>query len=121
MSIRSDGVLVFATDIARSAAFYENDLGLVKDWADGEHIQFHLPTAGDPKGAWLLLHPAGDSGLRPHSLGTFVVDDVDAVVERLRAAGHPITDEPHDEPWGVRQASVHDPEGYDLTLTTPLG
>jgi uncharacterized glyoxalase superfamily protein PhnB len=39
------------------------------------------------------------------------VDDCDATVERLRAAGVTIVEEPADQPWGERVARVLDPDG----------
>lgn len=39
------------------------------------------------------------------------VDDCDRAVARLRAAGVPIVDEPADQPWGERMATVRDPDG----------
>jgi lactoylglutathione lyase len=38
-------------------------------------------------------------------------DDCDAAVERLRAAGVEIAEEPVDRPWGERVARVRDPDG----------
>ena len=40
------------------------------------------------------------------------VADVDAVVDRAAAAGGSVVDAPTDQPWGLRQAIVRDPEGY---------
>lgn len=118
--MRFDGLVIFCADIAKSAAYYKDGLGLVRDRADEHHIAFRLPTKGDPQGAWLLLHPTTGGDNPPHAIGTFVVDDVDAVIERMRAAGHTVTQEPADQPWGVREASVSDPDGYGLTLTSPI-
>lgn len=118
--IRFDGLVVMCADPARSAAFYSDALGLVQDWADEHHIAFHLPTAGNPTGAWLLLHPRTEATVTPYELGTFGVDDVDAAVDRIARAGFPITRQPEDAPWGVREAAVRDPDGYGLTLTSPL-
>jgi len=39
------------------------------------------------------------------------VDDVDAALERMRAAGFSIEYGPADEPWGVRRFFVRDPFG----------
>ena len=39
------------------------------------------------------------------------VDDCDATVERLRAAGVTVVEEPADQPWGERVARVLDPDG----------
>lgn len=38
-------------------------------------------------------------------------DDCDAAVERVRAGGAPVVEEPVDQPWGERVALVHDPDG----------
>ena len=38
-------------------------------------------------------------------------DDCDAAVDRLRAAGVEIVQEPTDQPWGERVARVRDPDG----------
>ena len=39
------------------------------------------------------------------------VEDCDAVVARLRAAGVRVVEEPTDQPWGERVARVLDPDG----------
>jgi len=41
---------------------------------------------------------------------------VDAMFERLTAAGHPGTLKPYDAPWGQRYATVADPDGYRTDL-----
>lgn len=115
-----EGMVIFCADINASARFYEEGLGLERDWSDDQHIGFHLPTKGDPRGGWLLLHPQTAGENRPHSIGTFTVDDVDAAITRFRDAGFEVTEEPHDEPWGVRQGSVNDTDGYGVTLTAPI-
>jgi lactoylglutathione lyase len=45
------------------------------------------------------------------------VDDVDAMVERVRAAGVRVILEPVDQPWGERIAYVADPDGNLVMLT----
>ena len=46
------------------------------------------------------------------------VDDVDAVVERLREAGVDVTD-PEDQEWGARHAWLHDADGRPISIYTP--
>jgi catechol 2,3-dioxygenase-like lactoylglutathione lyase family enzyme len=118
-AVSFDGFVTFCEDITATARFYQDGLGLKQDWADEHHVAFALPTKGNPNGAWLLLHPKTNGANVPHELGTFMVDDLDAVVERIRSAGYRIVEEPTDQPWGVRQAAVVDPDGYGLTLTMP--
>jgi predicted enzyme related to lactoylglutathione lyase len=103
-------------DLARSRAFYRDQLSLplgtdaVPHWVD-----FDLGGGGR-----LGLHPSA-----PHmpvapgsaSLG-FHVDDVDALVERLRADGVPIVSEPHDQDFG-RLAVISDPDGYAVQVISP--
>lgn len=117
--LRFDGMVIFCADIGTAAKFYADGLGLVQDWAADDHVGFHLPTAGNPTGAWLLLHQQTEA-ITPYELGTFGVDDVDATVARIEAAGYPVKGRPADAPWGVRQAWLTDPNGYGLTLNAPL-
>jgi len=121
-TLRFDGLLVFCQDVPRSTRFYTEVLGLTRDPADQADVTVHLPTKGDEHGGWLLLHPASGP-IQPHPIGTFALADaseVDALITRVRDAGHTVTEEPHDEPWGVRQAGIADPDGYGLTITAPL-
>lgn len=115
-TVAFDGFVIFCADVAASARFYEETLGLRRESA-AEDINLHLPTKGDPEGASLLLHPRHEGMPAPHELGTFAVHDVDGTVERLRSAGYRISSEPADQPWGVRDAGVLDPDGYGLTLS----
>ena len=52
----------------------------------------------------------------------FRVDDLDAVVARLRGAGHTVTYEGDGEPFpNGRFAKLHDPEGNAIQLWEPGG
>jgi uncharacterized glyoxalase superfamily protein PhnB len=42
--------------------------------------------------------------------------EVDALFERLTAAGHDGTLKPYDAPWGMRYATVADPDGIWVDL-----
>ena len=46
------------------------------------------------------------------------VDDLDARVERVNSCGGSVLEPPTDQPWGLRQAVVRDPEGYLWELST---
>lgn len=48
------------------------------------------------------------------------VADVDAVVERMRAAGATVESEPEDQFHGARSAKVHDPFGHRWLLNQEL-
>jgi uncharacterized glyoxalase superfamily protein PhnB len=44
------------------------------------------------------------------------VRGVDAVAARRAAAGASVLEEPEDRPWGLREASVADPDGLRICL-----
>ena len=53
--------------------------------------------------------------VRPISLWAYV-DDCDATLDRLRATGVVVTEEPVDQAWGERVARVLDPDGNEVIL-----
>jgi predicted enzyme related to lactoylglutathione lyase len=99
-------VSLWVPDVERAAAFYRDVLG----WTYG-------PGSGD-QGRQVVGHPLshGLSGghTRANLLLCFAVDDVDAAVERARAAGGE-AGEPTDEPYG-RVADCVDDQGVRLAL-----
>jgi predicted enzyme related to lactoylglutathione lyase len=100
-------------DMARARAFYEGPLGLVAthDFR-GEWVEYDLPG-----GCFALTTMA--EGVRPASDAggsiAFEVDDVDALVTRLRGEGTRVALEPFSTPV-CRMAVVIDPEGNAVTL-----
>jgi lactoylglutathione lyase len=49
------------------------------------------------------------------------VEDCDRVVARLRQSGVTIVDEPADQPWGERMATVRDPDGNLVRVAQTTG
>ena len=109
-------------DLARSVDFYTNALGFVVD------EQFKGPD-GTLRGV-MLKAGACRFGLsqddwakgRDRQKGIAVrvwcttVMDVDAIGARIKAAGHALAEEPHDQPWGGRTLGVDDPDGFHITI-----
>ena len=61
------------------------------------------------------------------SRGKFVIgllvperEDVDRLYEKVRAAGHPVGQEPYDASFGSRYAIVIDPDGNQVGLKSPI-
>lgn len=82
------------------------------------------PELAGRGGAWferppLKIHLGVDKDFRPAKKAhpALLVEDLPSLVERLRAAGHPVTDEPLD---GWRRAYVYDPFGNRLELMEAL-
>ena len=58
---------------------------------------------------------ASPGGLSVH------IPDVDDHHARARKAGATIDSEPTDQPYGMREYGVRDPEGHRFWFATPLG
>jgi lactoylglutathione lyase len=105
--------ILVTRDLGSALGFYRDLLGGVVTY------EFRGPD-GEPGYVGLELGPSHMGiGLDPEltdapsarfSLWAYV-DDCDATVERLRAAGVPVVEEPADQPWGERVARVLDPDG----------
>jgi lactoylglutathione lyase len=115
----NDAYPIIATpDMARALGFY-------RDLLEGE-IVYQFPPDGDPVyvglnigdghlGIGLAADAAGGAGDRRFALWVYA-DSCDEAVDRLRAAGATVTEEPADEPWGERVARVLDPDGNEVLV-----
>jgi lactoylglutathione lyase len=114
--------VIYASDVERATTFYER-LGFEKHYQfppDGEPGYVGLRRNGTNLG---IVHESSPEQMIGQNMGDgprfdlFVyVDDVDAAVESMRAAGAPVLREAEDMPWGERIAFVADPDGNPVTL-----
>jgi catechol 2,3-dioxygenase-like lactoylglutathione lyase family enzyme len=94
-------------DVACARSFYQDVLGLdllmdqgwIQTFGSGAAMSVQVSVASE-----------GGSGTPVPDL-SIEVDDVDAALERMKAAGFPIEYGPANEPWGVRRFYVRDPFG----------
>jgi len=103
-------VLYRPVDYRASVAFYRDVVGLhvFREWATG--TVFFLGG-----GLLELSRPAGP--VTDDKLSLWLqVREVDAEFARLAAAGVEIVEAPVDEPWGLREARIRDPDGLLLVL-----
>jgi lactoylglutathione lyase len=105
-------------DLGRALEFY-------RDLLDGT-VSYRFPPTGEPvfvsldigRSSLGLGHnpetvPGGDG----HRFALWVyAASCDQAVERLRAAGVRIVEEPADQPWGERVATVADPDGNTVII-----
>jgi lactoylglutathione lyase len=117
-------VILFVADLARSIAFYRDVIGLpFKLHGDG-YAEF--ATRGSRFGLYDRDRLEELTGQRPGTPGgpggevVFLVGDVDAEAERLRAAGVAILEGPVDRPWGHRTLHVEDPDGFVVELAEEI-
>jgi uncharacterized glyoxalase superfamily protein PhnB len=114
MEVLASRVLVHPTDFSRSYRYYAETLGLhiFREWGSGttRGAVFFL-------GGGLLELSGRDPAPAPGKVGLWLqVRDVDAEHARLAAAGAEVIEVPVDQPWGLREARVADPDGLVLVL-----
>ena len=110
MEVLQSRVLYRPADYGRSVAFYRDVLGLhvYREWATGtvfflgggllEISRSAAPVTDDKLSLWLQVR------------------DVDAEFARLKGEGVEVVEPPVDEPWGLREARIRDPDGLLLVL-----
>jgi lactoylglutathione lyase len=110
--------IISTPDIGRALGFYGELLG-------GE-VEYRFPPDGEPGyvglnvgSAHLGIAQAPDAkpgaGGQRFSLWVYA-DSCDEAVERLRAGGATVTEEPADQPWGERVARVLDFDGNEVIV-----
>jgi catechol 2,3-dioxygenase-like lactoylglutathione lyase family enzyme len=123
----SAAVEIVASDLKRSLDFYRL-LGLTIPEGDSPHVEAELPGGNrllfDTEQTIASFHPGWtpptSEGRVVLAFGLSSLEDVDAVFDRVTAAGHPAVLKPFDAPWGQRYAAVADPDGTTVDLYAPL-
>jgi catechol 2,3-dioxygenase-like lactoylglutathione lyase family enzyme len=121
MRITASAVSLNVDDPEASAAFMRDHLGFETEMASDGFVSLSRPDAG----ANLVYLRTGLPTFKPASLAghradglllVFVVDDVDAVYERLVREGVEMTTPLETEEWGERFFQVTDPCGVVVQL-----
>jgi catechol 2,3-dioxygenase-like lactoylglutathione lyase family enzyme len=113
--MRLTTVTIWTRDPAELRAWYVEHLGMT---ALQETPRFVL--LGSDGGASIGFH-VGEPLESPGRVQLHLeVADVDGLYEHLSAKGLVFDAPPEDKPWGVRSASLLDPAGHSVELTTPF-
>lgn len=103
-------------DLERSVRYFRGVLGFHEEWADENNwsclahgavrvMLGHCPDALPPA-------ETGD-----HSyFGYFHTDDLDGAYGEIAPRGAIIPQPPTDKPWGMREMTVHTPDGHRMTF-----
>jgi catechol 2,3-dioxygenase-like lactoylglutathione lyase family enzyme len=111
-------ITFYVSDLKRSAGFYEKTLGLEKKYTYSSYVGFQCGNLE------IGLIPKSKTEERAELTSPsveFLVDDVDKTCKELKDKGVNFIKEPHDEPWGGRQASFTDPDGNVLEIVQITG
>jgi lactoylglutathione lyase len=109
--------IISVRDLPATRRFYEH-LGFTQ--------VYQFPPDGEPgfvtmeRGTSSIGIGAGGESTEDRFGFWVYVDDVDASLEGLTAAGAPIVARPEDQPWGERVAQTRDPNGNLVYLGKAL-
>ncbi len=125
--ITSTVVEIATKDLPHALRFYRL-FGLDIPEPEGPHVEVELPggnrLAFDDEKIIAEMHPGWtpptQQGRVAIAFGVREPTDVDALYEKITAAGHSGALEPFDAPWGQRYATVTDPDGTSVDLFCPL-
>ncbi len=98
------------SNLDRALAFYTECLGFQLDWRSGDH------TAVVGNGVISLFLKTKDSeGLGPSSV-ILNVENADSVFTAWTDAGVVVLGPIATQPWGMREFTIQDPDGNELTV-----
>lgn len=112
--------VIAVPDLRSSAEYYQRVLG------------FTIHEIGDPgwrfytNGDVTIMAGQCPDALPPRELGDhswygyIEVDDIDALHERVRAAGGEVISPPADEPWGMREFGIRTADGHRIRFGQPI-
>jgi catechol 2,3-dioxygenase-like lactoylglutathione lyase family enzyme len=114
VEVLSSRVLLRPVDPEASIAWYRDVLGLAiyREFGEAPHRGVVFFIGGG------LLEVSGRSSGPPSDAIElwFQVRDVDRAHDELQAAGVNILREPRDEPWGLREMWITDPDGLQIAV-----
>ncbi len=114
MHVLSSRVLLRPVDLDRSLAFYGDQLGLAvyREFgaASGRGVVFFLG------GGFLEVSGRSATAAGPNMALWLQVGDVDAAHRELVGRGVEVLRPPADEPWGLRELWVADPDGVRIAV-----
>ena len=99
------------SDLPRSRSFYTETMGFEVGYEDEAMVYF--PEVG-------LIIDQSDTVIGTGTIVGLTCQDADAEYERLRQRGAPLGTRPQDQPWGVRNFYVSDPDGNQVEFEQTL-
>ena len=116
-------VRLIASDIKAMVGFYELVTGQAADWLAPQFAEIVTAGAtlaiGSAETVAAFAEGSAEPGANRTAILEFMVEDVDAVFERVKGKGE-LVHEPKLLPWGNRTFQVRDPEGSPVSVFTPF-
>jgi uncharacterized glyoxalase superfamily protein PhnB len=136
MDLTVSHCFLYAGDQDRSLAFYRDVLGFeVTNDVQFEQMRWlSLSSPAQPGLEIVLETPDANPGISETDVASladllakgylntviFKTDDCDALFERVSASGAEVTQEPIDQPYGVRDCAFRDPAGNPVRFSQML-
>jgi catechol 2,3-dioxygenase-like lactoylglutathione lyase family enzyme len=105
-------------DARKSCDFYCKVLGFKKNWEHqfGPGFPLFVSVSRGPTTVFLTEHPESSLG----ALVYFYVNEVDSLSREFQTNGAVLDLGPIDQPWGVREIHLRDPDGNRLRFGESL-
>ena len=98
----------------RALRFYRDVLGFTASFTNGDPVAFAVVRQGDAQ-----LHLGVEPGKAGSSHVHIMVDDLDAVYQRLVNSGAAVRQAPTVQEWGLRDIVIADPDGNTFEIAEP--
>ena len=117
-------IRIITDDIGRLVGFYEGGTGVQAAWGNEDFAELRTTHGTLAIGSTRTVALFAPGSARPADNRTviieFLVDDVDAVYERLKDTVQDFVNEPTTMPWGNRALLFRDPDGNMVNVFTPV-
>ncbi|MCC2309397.1 VOC family protein [Cellulomonas chengniuliangii] len=117
-------IRIITDDIGRLVGFYEGITGVQAAWGNEDFAELRTTHGTLAIGSTRTVALFAPGSARPADNRTviieFLVDDVDAVYERLKDTVQDFVNEPTTMPWGNRALLFRDPDGNMVNVFTPV-
>jgi catechol 2,3-dioxygenase-like lactoylglutathione lyase family enzyme len=118
-------VRLITADIQRLVSFYKRVTGLAPTWYTVDFAELSTPTSTLAIGSTHTMQLFGTATPTPTRGGgsaiiEFLVPDVDATCEELKAVVTDVVQAPTTMPWGNRSLLIRDPDGNLVNFFSPV-
>ncbi len=116
-------VNILSDNVAQTAEFYENLLGMTRHFNSDWFIILTHPNINDLEYGILqkdhAIVPVASRSDAGGMIVTFVVEDCDRIYTKAKELGALIVSEPTDMPYGQRRMLLQDPDGVMIDVSAP--
>ena len=125
LTLRSVGPSFTVADVEKSLGWYRDVMGFKvgERWEDGGKLLGVELSAG--RCMFMIGQDDWKKGRdrvkgEGFRLYCQTDQDVDRLAARIKSRGGSLVHEPRDEEWGARALTVDDPDGFRITISTPV-